>query len=216
MCSIAPSGGRRGRRRSIHRVRLPSRPSISGPPPRTSRPLRETGWCWWSIRRRSSSARCCCSRCSRCSPRWCCRGSAARRRCGRWRWCSSSRCCSAGYAYAHFLMQIKNRVDSGRGASGAAGDCDATLPLSIASGWGEPPTPAMRSGCSACLPSRSACRSSRSPPTIRCCRPGSCAPAIPPAPIRTSSMLPPISAASSRCCPIRCCWSRCSRCTRRT
>ena len=72
----------------------------------------------------------------------------------------------------------------------------------------------MRSGCSACSRSRSGCRSSRSPPTIRCCRPGSCAPAIPTAPTRISSMPPPISAVSWRCCPIRCCWSRCSRCAR--
>ncbi len=36
---------------------------------------------------------------------------------------------------------------------------------------------ARRSGCSGCSPYRSDCRSSRSPPTVRCCRPGSCAPA---------------------------------------
>ena len=37
----------------------------------------------------------------------------------------------------------------------------------------------MPSGCSACSRSRSDCRSSRSPPTIRCCRPGSSAPGTP-------------------------------------
>ena len=55
-----------------------------------------------------------------------------------------------------------------------------------------------RSGCSACSRCRSACRSSRSRPTARCCRPGSRAPIIRPPPIRTSSMRRAISAASSR------------------
>ena len=40
--------------------------------------------------------------------------------------------------------------------------------------------PARRSGCSACSRPRSGCRSSRSPPTARCCRPGSRAPATRP------------------------------------
>ena len=49
--------------------------------------------CSQRSRRRSSSAPRCCSWCSRCSPRWCCRVWAARRRCGRWRSCSSRARC---------------------------------------------------------------------------------------------------------------------------
>ena len=107
--------------------------------------------------------------------------------------------------------------DPGRGASGAARDrvVDAAAVdrqrLWRAADLGLRVLAARR-----CLRSRSGCRSSRSPPTTRCCRPGSSAPVIPPGPIRTSSTRPPTSAASWRCCPIRCCWSRCSRCARRT
>ena len=50
------------------------------------------------IRRRPSSRRCCCSPCSRCSPRWCCRCSAARRRYGRSPSSSSRRRCSPATA----------------------------------------------------------------------------------------------------------------------
>ena len=85
----------------------------------------------------------------------------------------------AGYAYAHYLMTACRAAIVPVGVHLVLLVAAAlTLPLSIASGWGEPPATATRSGCSACLPFRSACRSSRSPPTIRCCRPGSCAPAI--------------------------------------
>ena len=107
--------------------------------------------------------------------------------------------------------------DPGGDPSGAAGGraADAAA-VDRRAGGASRRRQAMRSGCSACSRSRSGCRSSRSPPTIRCCRPGSSAPAIPTAPILTSSMPPRISAASWRCCPIRCCWSRCSRCARRT
>ncbi len=124
----------------------------------------------------------------------------------------------AGYAYAHFLMQMQEPHRSGRGASGAAG-CGLRHAAArrSRSAYGEPPTSRLRrSGCSACSRCRSACRSSRSPPTTRCCRPGSCAPATPTGPIPISSMRRPISAAFWRCCPIRSCWSRCSRCARRT
>ena len=96
----------------------------------------------------------------------------------------------------------------GRAADAAAVDCRRD-------GASRRPR-AMRSGCSACSRSRSGCRFSRWRPTIRCCRPGSCAPAIPTVPIPIFSMPPRISAASWRCCPIRCCWSRCSRCAAKT
>ena len=122
----------------------------------------------------------------------------------------------AGYAYAHYLMQLRNRMIPVAVHLVLLVVALLTLPLSIAGGWGEPPASAMRSGCSACSRSRSGCRSLRWRPTIRCCRPGSSAPAIPTVPIPTSSMPPRISAVSWRCCPIRCCWSRCSRCARKT
>ena len=106
----------------------------------------------------------------------------------------------AGYAYAHLLMQIKNRTIPVavhlvllRVAIADAAAVDRER-LGRAADLGLCVLAARR-----CSWSRSACRSSRSRPTIRCCRPGSCAPAIPPGPIPTSSMRPPISAASSRC-----------------
>src|SRR6202000_1545927 len=46
----------------------------------------------------------------------------------------------AGYAYAHFLMQIKNRIIPVAVHLVLLLIAIATLPLSIASGWGEPPS----------------------------------------------------------------------------
>ncbi|MBV8926730.1 MAG: fused MFS/spermidine synthase [Bradyrhizobium sp.] len=46
----------------------------------------------------------------------------------------------AGYAYAHFLMQVKNRIIPVAAHLALLLIAIATLPLSIASGWGEPPT----------------------------------------------------------------------------
>src|ERR1700761_4148266 len=46
----------------------------------------------------------------------------------------------AGYAYAHFLMQIKNRIIPVAVHLVLLVIALLTLPLSIASGWGEPPT----------------------------------------------------------------------------
>jgi hypothetical protein len=121
-----------------------------------------------------------------------------------------------GYAYAHFLMQLRNRAIPVAIHLVLLVVAMLTLPLSISSGWGDPPTSGYAFWLLGCLRCRSGCRSSRSPPTIRCCRPGSSAPATPTVPTRTSSTRPRISAASWRCCPIRCCWSRCSRCARKT
>ena len=80
-----------------------------------------------------------------------------------------------GYAYAHYLMQAPQPHDSGGGASALLLVVALlTLPLSIARRLGRAAdVRAMHSGCWACSRSRSGCRSSRSPPTIRCCRPGS-------------------------------------------
>src|ERR1700724_2066246 len=46
----------------------------------------------------------------------------------------------AGYAYAHFLMQIKNRVIPVAVDLALLVVAISTLPLSIASSWGDPPT----------------------------------------------------------------------------
>jgi hypothetical protein len=46
----------------------------------------------------------------------------------------------AGYAYAHFLMQIKNRLVPVAVHLGLLVLAISTLPLSIASSWGDPPT----------------------------------------------------------------------------
>src|SRR5947209_15574590 len=46
----------------------------------------------------------------------------------------------AGYAYAHYLMQIRNRVVPVAVHLVLLAIALLTLPLSIASGWGEPPT----------------------------------------------------------------------------
>ncbi len=86
----------------------------------------------------------------------------------------------AGYAYAHLLTR---RLAGPASPSSSMSPCSPwrrlALPLAIASGWGRPPTEGeTRSGCSACSPSRSGCRSSRCRPTGRCCRPGSRAPII--------------------------------------
>ena len=70
----------------------------------------------------------------------------------------------------------------------------------IASGLGPAAArSARRSGCSACSRSRSGCRSSRSPPTARCCRPGSRAPITRRRRTRIFSMPPAMSEASWRC-----------------
>src|SRR5947199_10674547 len=46
----------------------------------------------------------------------------------------------AGYAYAHLLMQARKRVIPVAVHVALLGIALLTLPLSIASGWGEPPT----------------------------------------------------------------------------
>src|SRR4249920_1807687 len=45
-----------------------------------------------------------------------------------------------GYAYAHFLMQVRNRVIPVVAHLGLLVVAILTLPLSISSGWGDPPT----------------------------------------------------------------------------
>ena len=100
-----------------------------------------------------------------------------------------------GYAYAHYLMTIKSRDRSGGDSSCGAGRGAADAAAVDRKRVGEPPAAVMRSGCWACSRSRSACRFLRSPPTIRCCRHGLSAPAIPTDPIPISSMRRRTSAA---------------------
>src|ERR1700760_3791545 len=45
-----------------------------------------------------------------------------------------------GYAYAHYLMQLRNRIIPVVIHLVLLGAALLTLPLSIANGWGEPPT----------------------------------------------------------------------------
>ena len=109
----------------------------------------------------------------------------------------------AGYGYAHLLTRYapgRRSVIIQLGVMVVA--CFCCRSRSRAAGAGRPRS-ARRSGCSACSRSRSGCRSSRSPPTRRCCRPGSRAPIIRRRTIPISSMPRATSAASWRCCPIR-------------
>ena len=88
----------------------------------------------------------------------------------------------AGYAYAHLLTRYAPGEWPSSSISRVMVGAVFTLPLVDRHGLGPPAgRSARRSGCSACSRSRSGCRSSRSPPTRRCCRPGSRAPIIRPA-----------------------------------
>ena len=121
----------------------------------------------------------------------------------------------AGYAYAHYLMKAKRSavvVSVHLVLTIVAG---LTLPFRSRAAGASRRRNGPRCGWSACSWCRSGCRSSRSRPTIRCCRPGSCVPAIRTARIPTSSTPPRMSAAFSRCCPTRSCWNRCCRCAPR-
>ena len=121
-----------------------------------------------------------------------------------------------GYAYAHFLMQLRNRAIPVAIHLVLLVVAMLTLPLSISSGWGDPPTSGYAFwllglfAVSIGLPFFALAANN---PLLQAwfVRTGH-----PTVPIRTSSMRPRISAASWHCCPIRCCWSRCSRCARKT
>ena len=88
-----------------------------------------------------------------------------------------------GYAYAHYPDADPQPRDPGGRASGAAGDRDADAAAVDCERLGR------SADVGLCILAvgpvrgrRSGCRSSRSPPTTRCCRPGSSAPAIPSGP----------------------------------
>ena len=122
----------------------------------------------------------------------------------------------AGYAYAHYLMKAKRSAVVVAVHIVLIIAAGLTLPLSIARGLGRAAGAMDRA-----LARRPVCGFDRAAvlrarrPTIRCCRPGSCAPAIRTARIPISSTPPRTSAAFSRCCPIRSCSSRCCRCAPR-
>ena len=133
-----------------------------------------------SSRRRCSSPPSCCSPCSRCSRRWCCPSSADRRRCGRSRCASSRRCCWPATAYAHLLSPLSAAalasplVHLARPRARHAGAADRPLGRVGRAAGGR----RLRLADRHPRRSASACRSSPSRPTRRCCRPGSPAPAI--------------------------------------
>ena len=120
-----------------------------------------------------------------------------------------------GYAYAHYLMKLKNRMIPVVVHLALLALALLTLPLSIAGGWGEPPTSGYAIwllGPVRGLDRAAVLRARRQQPAaaglVRPHRPSQRPRS------RISSMPPRISAVSWRCCPIRCCWSRCSRCAR--
>ena len=122
----------------------------------------------------------------------------------------------AGYAYAHYLIRIPNRAVAGRIHLVLLVVALLSLPLSIASGWGEPPGSGYAFWLLGLFAVSIGLPFFALAATIRCCRHGFSAPGIPAVPILTFSTPRRISAVFWRCCPIRCCWSRCSRCAART
>ena len=109
----------------------------------------------------------------------------------------------AGYAYAHWLTRYAGgRVSVALHLAVMIAAAFA-LPLLIAAGWDRPPAAAHALWLIGLFRPRSACRFLRSPPTVRCCRPGSRAQITLPPKTRTSSMPPAMLEASSRSCPIR-------------
>ena len=116
----------------------------------------------------------------------------------------------AGYAYAHVLTSFAAALCAGRNPSCASARGRARAPAGDCARLGHAAGDRYRraSGCSDSSRSRSACRSSRRPPTIHCCRHGSCAPAIPMRMTRIFFTRHRTSAASLRC-------SRIPRCSNR-
>ena len=122
-----------------------------------------------------------------------------------------------GYAYAHFLMQIRNRAHSGGDPSGAARGRDADAAAVDRERVGR------AADLGLCVLAARPVRGLDRAAVLRARRQQSAAAGLvrPHRPSQRSRSLlplcrPRISAASWRCCPIRCCWSRCSRCARRT
>ena len=114
-----------------------------------------------------------------------------------------------GYAYAHYLMRLKSRTIPVIVHLLLLLIAFLGLPLSIAGGWGTPPEGGYAFwllglfAVSIGLPFFALAANN---PLLQAwfVRTGH-----PDGAIRISSMPRRISAASWRCCPIRCCWSRC-------
>ena len=149
--------------------------SLSEPSAAASSPLPGTGWCWRSTPPRSSS------------------GAAVRSAAVHQDGVAAARRLARGVVGGDGVLPVAARrlclCASCRSAAARSRSRSISRYLVIAlpdlaavdrGGLGRAADLAMASGCSACLRSRSGCRSSRSPPTIRCCKlPSSFAPAIP-------------------------------------
>lgn len=92
-----------------------------------------------------------------------------------------------GYAYAHYLMTLKSRTAPVVIHLVLLTVALLTLPLSIAGGWGEPPSSGYAFWLLGLFAVSIGLPFSRSPPTTRCSRLGSSAPGIPMVPTRIFS-----------------------------
>ena len=122
-----------------------------------------------------------------------------------------------GYAYAHFLMQLRNRAIPVAVHLVLLVIALLTLPLSICERLGR------AADLGLCVLAARPVRGLDRAAVLRARRQQSAAAGLvrphrpsQTAPIPISSTPPRTSAVSWRCCPIRCCWSRCSRCARKT
>ena len=138
----------------VERARAGNRPR-----PRHKR----TACCCRPTSLRSSSAPRCCLRCSRCSPRWCCRGSAARPSVWSVAMVFFQTTLLAGYAYAHLLTRFApGRTSVIIHLVVMVAACFFAAAAHRDAAGARRRKSARRSGCSACSRCRSGCRSSRS------------------------------------------------------
>ncbi len=111
---------------------------------------------------------------SRCSPRWCCRGSAARRRVVGGDGVLPVRCCSPAMPMRIYLTRsarVRNRGFIHLSAAGVA--CLTLAAVSSPSGSGRAAATGYAFWLLGLFAVSIGCRSSRSPPIIRCSSPGS-------------------------------------------
>ena len=108
----------------------------------------------------------------------------------------------AGYAYAHLLNRLLLPRRAAMFHLVLVGVTAMTLPIADCAGMGAPPSDGRRSGCSDCLRSPSAFRSSRCRPARRCCKAGLPRAGTGRRAIPTCSTPHPISVRLPRCSPI--------------